>query len=115
MKTVYLLCLSIIANMVIAQTGIKTQTLLVKGNCEECKERIENAADIKGVKNCVWNSKTKIASVTYDSTKVTLSTIETAIAGQGHETGSKKADEKAYKKLPKCCQYKDQACEEPKK
>lgn len=93
-----------------AQTSIKTATITVQGNCEQCKERIENAADIKGVKKCVWNEKTQIATLIFDSSKTTIDVIEKAIAMSGHETTHQKADEKSYAKLPKCCQYKHTAC-----
>ena len=44
-----------------SQNTAITTTLLVKGNCEECKTRIENAADIKGVKFFEWNTVLKNA------------------------------------------------------
>lgn len=97
-----------------AQTTVTTSTISVKGNCGECKERIENAADIKGVKNSLWNEKTHVLSVTYDSQKVSLVQIEEAIAKAGHTTSNKVADPKSYKKLPECCKYEQGACKETK-
>ena len=52
MKTLIILITIIIFSIKIqAQSTVITSTISVKGNCGECKERIENAADIKGVKN----------------------------------------------------------------
>ncbi len=90
---------------------VKTATILVKGNCEECKERIENAADIKGVKISSWDEKTQILTVTYKSDKVSLVQIEKAIAVSGHDAADIKAGDASYKKLPSCCKYRDRACE----
>jgi len=98
-----------------AQTSIVTATLSVKGNCEMCQERIENAADIKGVKLCKWDDNTKIATVTYDSKKTDLETIEKAIAKAGYETKNQKADSKADSKLPTCCKYNQGVCDDKKK
>jgi periplasmic mercuric ion binding protein len=94
--------------------SVKTETILVSGNCEECKERIENAADIKGVKISKWDDKSGVATVTYDPEKTTLLKIKQAIAAQGHDAGEVKAGEKSYNKLPGCCKYRDRKCEEPK-
>jgi copper chaperone CopZ len=98
-----------------AQETLKTNTFTVKGNCEDCRKVIENAADIKGVKKCAWDEKTKVATVLYDSTKTTLLTIQKAIAARGYEAGEVSANEKAYKKLPKCCKYRNVKCEEENK
>ncbi|MBK9283652.1 MAG: heavy-metal-associated domain-containing protein [Sphingobacteriaceae bacterium] len=98
-------------------TGLKiksqviTSTLSVKGNCDDCKKRIENAADIKGVKDFIWDKKTKIATVTYSSDKTSLIEIEEAIAKSGYDTENAKGHDKAYNKLPKCCKYRTEKCE----
>ncbi len=115
MRTLLIITISLFSFISKAQQGVKTETILVKGNCEECQTRIENAADIKGVKICKWDEKTKIATVTYDSSKVTLVQIEQAIAAKGHDAGAVSGNDAAYKKLPKCCQYKDHKCDDPKK
>ncbi|MEO6302637.1 MAG: heavy-metal-associated domain-containing protein [Bacteroidia bacterium] len=96
-------------------TGVKTATIAVKGNCEECKKRIENAADIKGVKLAVWDEDAQAITVTYRADKVTLEQIEKAIAASGHDVGSVKGDDAKYKKLPECCKYRDKKCEPHKK
>lgn len=115
MKIIIIVIISLIFSIKIeAQSTITTSTISVKGNCGECKERIENAADIKGVKNDVWSEDTKILTVTYDTKKVTLLQIEEAIAKAGHTTPNKVADPKSYKKLPECCKYEQGACKEPK-
>lgn len=111
MKIIIILFISFIFSLKIqAQTTVITSTISVKGNCDECKERIENAADIKGVKNSIWSEKTHVLTVTYDTKKVTLEQIEKAIAKSGHETTTQKADTTAYKGLPSCCQYQSTDC-----
>jgi copper chaperone CopZ len=96
-------------------TGVKTATFSVKGNCEECKKRIENAADIKGVKLAEWNEKKQVLSVTYNAAKVSVEQIEKAIAASGHDTKNAQSSSAAYNKLPDCCKYRDKKCEAPKK
>lgn len=93
-----------------AQTPVITTTIQVKGNCGECKERIENAADIKGVKHAMWDEKTHILTITYNTKKVTLQKIEMAIAKVGHKTLNQLADSSAYKALPNCCKYESTDC-----
>jgi periplasmic mercuric ion binding protein len=120
MKNILLFVLMVFSYTIISQTekspgGVKTVTFTVKGNCEQCKARIENAADIKGVKFCSWDEKTHIATVTYKPEKVTLEQIQKAIAASGHDAAEVKAEDAAYKKLPDCCKYRDGKCETPKK
>jgi len=89
----------------------KTVTIAVKGNCEECKKRIENAADIKGVKFSSWDDDKQVITVTYKTDKVSLAEIEKAIAASGHDVSGIKGNDASYKKLPECCKYRDKACE----
>lgn len=115
MKTLFLIIASVLfINNTIAQEKakkeIKTITIKVEGNCEQCKKRIENAAYIKGVKNSSWNEETKNLTIVYRTDKVTEEQIQKAIAKSGHETPKVKADEEAYSNLPDCCKYKDQKC-----
>lgn len=114
MRTLIVLAFSLFVFATKAQEGITTVTFTVKGNCEQCKDRIENAADIKGVKIMTWSAKTKVASVKYSSDKVSLTQIQEAIAAKGHDAGPIHGDDKAYNKLPKCCKYRDGKCEESK-
>ena len=115
MKTIITLFIGIIFSLKMqAQSTITTSTISVKGNCDDCKERIENAADIKGVKTSNWNKDEKVLTVTFDTKKVSLTQIEEAIAKIGYATYNKPADSKAYKKLPECCQYEKGVCKETK-
>jgi mercuric ion binding protein len=111
MKTIITLFIGIIFSLKIqAQSTIVTTTISVKGNCDECKERIENAADIKGVKNSHWDEVKQAITATFDSKKVTAEQIETAIAKSGHKTTHQAADLKAYNGLPACCKYEATDC-----
>ncbi len=97
------------------KSSLITATINVSGNCDACKKRIENAADIKGVKRCTWDETTKIATVLFDASKTDLKLIEKAIAASGHETPQELANAQSYKKLPDCCQYKTKTCDKPEK
>lgn len=111
MKIFIILIISLIFSIKVqAQSTVTTSTIAVKGNCDECKERIENAADIKGVKNAVWSEEKQALTVTFDTKKVSLIQIEKAIAKSGHETTHETADVKAYNDLPKCCKYQSEDC-----
>jgi copper chaperone CopZ len=115
MKSIITLFIGIIFSLKIqAQTTVTTSTISVKGNCDDCKERIENAADIKGVKNGTWNKDKKVLTVTFDTKKVSLTQIEEAIAKAGYATANNAADANSYKKLPDCCKYEQGACKETK-
>ncbi len=84
-----------------------TTEFKVYGLCGLCKERIENAALIKGVKKAEWNKETGVLKVILNPEKVKPEDIHKAVAAAGHDTDLIKADDKIYKKLPKCCAYRD--------
>ena len=77
----------------------------VAGNCEMCKKRIENAADLKGVKTAHWDSKTQMLEINYNPSKISLNQIQEEIAKIGHDTEKIKADSLAFEKLHNCCHY----------
>lgn len=115
MKNLFLIIGLFLSSQIFSQTKtVNTITLSVKGNCDMCKERIENAADIKGVKNCSWSPKTQIATITYNSEKTDVETIKKAIAKGGHDSENETAPEASYKKLPDCCRYREKSCETKK-
>ncbi len=86
--------------------NIITDTLHVDGNCNMCKERIENAAYIKGVKKVDWDKHQQVLVVTYDKTKTSKSKILEAVAKAGHDNEMFKAPDDVYNRLPKCCNYR---------
>lgn len=86
---------------------VKTIEFNVTGVCKMCKERIENATLIKGVKSAEWDKLAQTLSVIYNPKKTDEETIHEAVASHGHDTEKVKASEEAYKKLPDCCAYRD--------
>jgi Cu(I)/Ag(I) efflux system membrane fusion protein len=88
------------------EANIEHTNFKVAGNCEMCKERIEEAATkIDGVNKADWNIETKNIDVSFDKTKVKLNDIHKAIANAGHDTEKETAPDGVFKKLPECCQY----------
>ena len=85
----------------------KTEIFEVKGNCDMCKTRIENAALLKGVKKATWDKYKKQMTVIYNPKKVKLEDIKKSIAKAGYDNGKYKAEDKDYKKLPSCCAYRE--------
>jgi outer membrane receptor for ferrienterochelin and colicins len=79
----------------------------VFGNCPQCKERIENALDVKGIKMAEWNVDSKIIEVVYQPNKISIEKIHELIAKSGHDTEKAKAPDKVYLSLPDCCMYRD--------
>ncbi len=98
----------LLTSSVLAQDkkDILTEKIIVKGTCNQCKKRIEDAAYANGVKRAEWDKKTKELTVTYRPAKTSLQEIEQRIAVAGHDAGSVKASDSAYNQLPECCAYK---------
>ncbi len=86
--------------------NVVTGVFKVDGTCGQCKQRIEDAAYIKGVKFAEWNKETHDLTVKYDSTKTTADKILQSVAKAGHDAGDFKATNEDYTKLPSCCKYK---------
>jgi outer membrane receptor for ferrienterochelin and colicins len=79
----------------------------VFGACEQCKDRIEIALKIKGVKTADWNVDTKQLALEYNPAVISLEKIENKIVAIGHDLVNKKAKNVIYKSLPSCCLYRD--------
>ena len=86
-------------------TTTANATFKIWGNCEMCKETIEGSLKVAGLQKADWNKDTKIMTVAFDSTKISLDQIEKDVAAVGYDTEKYKGDDKAYTDLPECCQY----------
>lgn len=86
---------------------IDTAYFHTDGVCKMCKERIENAGLVKGVKFIEWNKETGQTMVVYKTSKTNSETIQKAISEAGHNTTAHKCSPEAYDKIPGCCKYMD--------
>lgn len=84
-----------------------TTSFKVYGNCGQCKERIETALDTRGVKQAIWNVKTKQLEVTYQPDKISLQQIQQRILASGHDLDTLQAPDATYVELPECCLYRN--------
>lgn len=83
----------------------KTETVKIYGNCGSCKKNIETAGNLKKVATVNWDKSSKLAVVSYDSTKTNANEILKRIALAGYDSDGFLAPTDAYSKLDACCQY----------
>jgi copper chaperone CopZ len=83
-----------------------TVSFRVSGACEMCKERIEKTLKIRGVRSADWNVDSKMLTLVYSPTIVSLLKVHKVIAGVGHDTELEKAKDAVYNELPECCHYR---------
>ncbi len=88
-----------------AATPFMTATYAVRGECEDCQQRIESTLHKMKIPQASWSYETEMLTVTFDSTKVTKDAILKKIADVGHDNELYKASDAVYKKLPDCCHY----------
>lgn len=82
-------------------------TLIVKGNCNMCKERIETAANsVKGVSKAIYNIENQTLSFKMNTKKTSKEELEKVLIRVGHDTENFKADDAVYDNLHSCCKYK---------
>jgi copper chaperone CopZ len=85
--------------------GIQTVAIQTPSvQCESCKKRIEEFMKREdGVQKVNVDFKKKVTKVTFVAERTNVENIKTAIANAGYDADDVKADDEAYKKLPKCC------------
>ena len=83
-----------------------TVSLRVSGACEICKDRIENALKIRGVRSANWNVDSKMLTLVYSPTIISLLKVNKIIVEVGHDTELEKAKDAVYNELPECCHYR---------
>ncbi len=79
----------------------------VSGVCEMCKERIETALNVRGVKSAKWDVDSKMLRLEYNPSLIALTKIHRKIAEAGHDTELEKAKDVVYNDLPACCHYRE--------
>ena len=100
-----------------AQTVATTSTssnsvvkIKTSAECDMCKERIEKQVSLmKGVKKATLDLATKELTVEYNPKKTSPDKIRKVISDIGYDADDVKANNKATKNLPACCQKKDSA------
>lgn len=89
---------------VASNKGLKK--LHVKGTCDMCTNRIENAASsVKGISNVSYNLEEQTLSFKLNPKKATIVQLEQALAAVGHDTENLKASDDVYHNLHSCCKY----------
>ena len=83
----------------------KTETLKVYGNCGMCKTKIEKAGTQKNISKTIWNEKSGMATISYDTKKTNTDAILKRIALVGYDSDSFLAPDNVYENLHGCCQY----------
>lgn len=87
------------------KNAFQKETVTIYGNCGMCESRIETAGTSKKTATVDWDQHTKLANISFDSTKTTLDEILKKIALAGHDSEEFLAPDKVYASLPGCCQY----------
>lgn len=109
MKKLILLAIAVtgISTFSSAQVKKSNQTVTIQTptvQCESCKKRIEGYLKREeGVLKSNVDFKKHVTKVTFLTDRTNIENIKTAIANAGYDADDVKADEEAYKKLPKCC------------
>ena len=83
----------------------RVASVMVNGNCSMCEETIEEAVPDDGAAKVEWDRKTRIAQITFDSTRTTLDAVLERVAQAGYDNERWTAPDAAYDKLPHCCHY----------
>lgn len=104
----------VISSVILATTlGLSQEAKVVEtsfkvfGNCNMCKNRIEKAVKIKEVDKASWNKQTKMLTVSYRPSAISVDSLQKRIAAVGHDTPKFAAADSVYDGLPGCCLYRD--------
>lgn len=77
----------------------------VWGVCDLAKQKIDSAAKLSGVVAAEWDKETRLLTLRFDTTKISLDNILKSVAMAGFDNERYFADDYAYEKLPDNCKY----------
>lgn len=77
----------------------------VWGVCDLAKQKIDSAAKLPGVVKADWNKETRLLTLKFDTTKISLDNILKSVAMAGFDNERYFADDYTYEKLPDNCKY----------
>ena len=107
-KTTYTLIAAVLITLsATAQSKITKIILEVDGLCGMCKERIENAAYLTGVKQVNWDKTTHELDVVFRNDKVSEEEIIASINNAGHDVKGSLASAEQYEQIHSCCRFRD--------
>lgn len=109
MKKYFLTLLAVVAFTFnsAAQSKITETSIEVDGLCGMCKERIENAAYLPGVKKVNWNKETHQLNLVFRNDKVSKEEIIASINAAGHDVKGALASDEQYANIHGCCRFRD--------
>jgi hypothetical protein len=100
-----LTALFIFSNCTAQIPNAKTEAVMVYGNCGMCEKTIEKSAFKKGEAKTDWDQDSKMAQITFDSSKTNVDEVLKRIAAAGYDSEKFTAPDDVYANLPGCCQY----------
>lgn len=109
----FILLLSVLGIVSFGITGcpgppqeFSTQEIALGGlTCDMCVTKVEKAlAAVDGIESYTVDLKEKLANVRFEASKVSLASIEQAIADAGFAANGTSRSEQAHSDLPACCQ-----------
>lgn len=90
-----------------AQSKITETSIEVDGLCGMCKERIENAAYLPGVKKVNWDKETHQLDLVFRNDKISKEEIIASINAAGHDVKGALASDEQYANIHGCCRFRD--------
>lgn len=94
-----------------AFADVEKASIKTSAQCEDCKERIEEALlKMNGIKKVMLNVDTKMLEVKFDNSVVSLAEIKKEIAGVGYWADDVMPNKDAYEALPACCKPAKSCC-----
>lgn len=112
MKTLASITIVVLSVLFLAPTKLLAQkakfdTVKIKtsAECEMCKTKLETELGrSKGVKSANLDLSTRVVTVVYNKSKTDPGKLRTIISNIGYDADDIKANNRAQKKLPDCCQ-----------
>lgn len=105
--TIVLLSVLFLSPAKLSAQKSKLDTVKIKtsAECDMCKTKLETELGrSKGVKSANLDLGTRVVTVVYNASKTNPDKIRTIIANIGYDADDVKANNRAQKKLPDCCQ-----------
>ena len=108
-KIIFLFAVLFTAGLSVSAQGKKpvTTSFWVGGVCDMCKERIERAVDVSGVRSISYDLDHHQLTVVYLPKKITEDKLHDLLNAAGHDTSRSMASDEAYESVHGCCKYRE--------